>query len=383
MDATVDRLRPELMQIFEHLHRHPETSWKEFETTAYIKQHLEAHGCRTRTFCGIPGVVGEIGAGHPKVGIRADMDALWQEVDGEFRANHSCGHDAHMTMVLGTLMALSRRDALPQGTIRFIFQPAEEKGTGALKMLDFGVVDDLDYLYGVHVRPVQEVEDGKAAPAILHGAGYFVEGNITGEDAHGARPHLGINAIEVGASLVHKLAHIHVDPAVPHSVKVTKFIAGGESGNVIPGNASFSIDARAQKNDTMREIKAKVEKAVQATAQFYGADIRLTRAAELPAAEPHPQAIAYMAEAIKEVLGPEHCVRPLETTGGEDFHYYGVKRPQLKTTMLGLGCDLQPGLHHPRMTFNREAVLTGVKILTCAVLKTMGKNRDERRNAYA
>ena len=142
-------------------------------------------------------------------------------------------------------------------------------------MLDFGVVDDLDYLYGVHVRPVQEVEDGKAAPAILHGAGYFVEGNITGEDAHGARPHLGINAIEVGASLVHKLAHIHVDPAVPHSVKVTKFIAGGESGNVIPGNASFSIDARAQKNDTMREIKAKVEKAVQATAQFYGADIRL------------------------------------------------------------------------------------------------------------
>ena len=112
MDTTVDRLRPELMQIFEHLHRHPETSWKEFETTAYIKQHLEAHGCRPRTLCGIPGVVGEIGAGHPKVGIRADMDALWQEVDGEFRANHSCGHDAHMTMVLGTLMALSAKGRL-------------------------------------------------------------------------------------------------------------------------------------------------------------------------------------------------------------------------------------------------------------------------------
>lgn len=375
MDIAVDRLRSELMHIFDHLHRHPEASWKEFETTAYVKQHLETNGCRIRTFNGMPGVVGEIGEGRPKVGIRADMDALWQEVDGEFRANHSCGHDAHMTMVLGTLMALTQRDALPQGTIRFIFQPAEEKGTGALKMLDLGVVDDLDYLYGVHVRPIQEVVDGKASPAILHGAGYFVEGNITGDDAHGARPHLGVNAIEVGASLVHKLALIHVDPAVPHSVKVTKFIAGGESGNVIPGNASFSIDARAQKNDTMREIKGKVEKAVQAVAQFYGADIRLTSAAELPAAEPHPQAVAYMTEAIKEVLGPEHCVGPLVTTGGEDFHYYGVKRPRLKTTMLGLGCDLQPGLHHPRMTFNREAILTGVKILTRAVLKTMGEEK--------
>lgn len=101
-------MKQTIMDIFEHLHANPEVSWKEYETTSFLKQKLEDLGCRTRTFSDCTGVVGEIGSGSPVVAVRADIDALWQEVNGTFRANHSCGHDSHMTMALGTLMLLKK-----------------------------------------------------------------------------------------------------------------------------------------------------------------------------------------------------------------------------------------------------------------------------------
>lgn len=106
MQKLSEEMKQTIMDIFEHLHANPEVSWKEYETTSFLKQKLEDLGCRTRTFSDCTGVVGEIGSGSPVVAVRADIDALWQEVNGTFRANHSCGHDSHMTMALGTLMLL-------------------------------------------------------------------------------------------------------------------------------------------------------------------------------------------------------------------------------------------------------------------------------------
>ncbi|MEK5389299.1 M20 peptidase aminoacylase family protein [Margalitia sp. FSL K6-0131] len=367
-------IQAEVMGIFEYLHAHPEVSMKEFHTTKFLKAKLEELGCKTRVFEDCPGVIAEIGDGTPKVGVRADMDALWQEVNGEFKANHSCGHDSHMTMVLGTLMLLKKQKSLPKGTIRFIFQPAEEIGEGAKKMIEKGVVDDLEFLYGVHVRPIQETENGRATPAILHGASNHISGTIIGEDAHGARPHLGTNAIEVAASLVHELAYIHIDPMIPHSVKMTKLHAGGESANIIPGQATFSLDLRAQTNKVMETLIEKVQSAVDSIAEFYKVKINLSIPESLAAATVNPEAKMIMAEAISDVLGRDKLDEALVTSGGEDFHFYSVKRKHLKATMLGLGCGLTPGLHHPHMTFDRNAMLSGMQILATAVLKTMDKN---------
>lgn len=253
-----------IMDIFDHLHANPEVSWKEYQTTEYLTEKLKEADCRTRTFDDCTGVVGEIGEGSPVVAVRADIDALWQEVDGVFQANHSCGHDSHMTMALGTMMLLKSQPKLPKGTIRFIFQPAEEKGGGALKMIEKGVLDDVDFLYGVHVRPVQETANGRCAPSILHGSSQHIEGLIIGEEAHGARPHLGLNSIEIAALLVQKLSFIHLDPGIPHSVKMTKLQAGGESSNIIPGKASFSLDLRAQTNAAMEKLTAETERACEA-----------------------------------------------------------------------------------------------------------------------
>ena len=373
MTTLSDHKKEELLSIFDHLHAHPEVSWKEFQTTAYIKGVLEEYGCRTKTFDDCPGVIGEIGEGSPVVALRADMDALWQEVDGEFKANHSCGHDSHMTMALGAMMVLTEQENLPKGTIRFIFQPSEEKGTGALKMIEKGIVDDVDYLYGVHVRPIQETRFGHAASAILHGASQSIKGTITGEDCHASRPHLGTNSIEVASTLLHELAHIHIDPMIPHSVKMTKLHAGGESSNIIPGQAEFSLDLRSQSNDVMQLLIDHVKAAAESVANFYKVDIDLKIPSNLAAATVNMEAQELMGSAISEVLGAENHDGALITTGSEDFHFYPVKRPHLKATMLGLGCDLEPGLHHPHMTFKKEAMFSGIEILSKVVLKTLKK----------
>lgn len=366
-------LEERVHQTFQHLHNHPEISWEEVETTKYIKELLEQSGCRVTVFEDCTGVIGEYGTGEdvPVVGIRADMDALWQEVDGVFQPNHSCGHDAHMSMVLGVLWKLEQHPELAgKIKVKFIFQPAEETDEGALKMVEKHVIDDVDYLFGVHLRPGQEIKMGQASPVIVHGATKTYEGVIKGEDAHGARPHLNVNAIEVGAQIVNMLNKIHLDPQVPCSVKMTRFQAGGNSTNIIPGSAAFALDLRAQTNEAMAELEKQVNDIFAAIRQLYNIDIEITNKNGTAAAVVNEEATKIMERAIVAVLGEEGLVPTLVTPGGDDFHYYTIKKPSLKATMLGLGCDLAPGLHHPYMTFNKDALIKGVEILYRALLNT-------------
>jgi len=368
---ALQKIKPQLFQIFDYLHENPELSWKEVNTTAFITDMLEKHSCKVTTFTDCTGVIGEWGEGQaPTVALRSDIDALWQEVNGKFQANHSCGHDAHMTIALGVLLLLKEMNYKPPGKLKFIFQPAEEKGTGALKFIEKGVVDDVDYLYGLHVRPIDESKNGQAAPAIMHGAAQFVSGEIIGTDAHGARPHQGNNAIEIGASFIQLLNSIHLNPSIPYSAKMTRFIAGGESSNIIPGKALFSLDLRAQTNEIMEQLIAKVKKIATTLAELNHVDIRLEFGGNTAAAIVHDEAKEIMKEAIVDTLGPNHVQPAIISTGGEDFHFYTLKRPHLKATMLGLGCDLQPGLHHPNMKFDKDAMINGVEILTKALMLT-------------
>lgn len=365
---ALDRLRPRLMEIYTYLHANPEISWKEVETTNYIFDLLTREGFSPQRFKNCTGLYVDIGVGTPKVGLRTDIDALWQEVDGQFKANHSCGHDGHMTMAIGALLLLKEQAHLYKGAIRVIFQPAEEKGTGALAVLNEGVIDDLKYLFGVHLRPVHELEDGTYCAALYHGASRLMEGEIIGEDAHAARPHLGINAIEVGATIIEDLRTIHTDPMVPVSIKMTKFQAGGESGNIIPGKAAFTIDIRAQRNEVMDTLSQGVKRVIDSAKILHKVQIELRTVANIVAAEVDTTAQYIMEQAIVKAAGLSNLRKPVHTPGGEDFHHFAVQRPHLKTTMLGLGCGLTPGLHHPKMRFKQARLVTGVEILTNAVL---------------
>ncbi|PKR77922.1 amidohydrolase [Halalkalibacillus sediminis] len=363
--------KEKLQGIFQHLHNNPELSWEETETTSYLRTELEKYPCAITTFEDCTGLTADIGSGKPVVAIRADIDALWQEVNGQLQANHSCGHDAHMTIVLGVFQRLVNQLDEFEGTVRFIFQPAEEKGTGALKMVDKGIVDDVDYLYGMHLRPIQELSYGQFSPGIQHGAARFVTGEIIGEDAHGARPHLNVNAIQIGAELVQHINNTHLDPMVPHSMKVTSFQSGGKSTNIIPGKAQFAIDMRAQNNDLMDAMMTKLEQITTLLAQLHQVEINLSIGANVAAAKVNEDALNFIEQGILDKFGEQRLSPMITTTGGDDFHFYTIERPHLKASMLGIGCDLQPGLHHPNMTFNHESITDAVDILTSTILNTL------------
>lgn len=378
MIEDLHKLRPRIMKIFEHLHTHPEVSFEEYKTTDYIFRLLEEEGYQPKRFKDCTGLYVDVGSGAPYIGLRADLDALWQEVDGVFKANHSCGHDGHMTMAIGTLLLLKELPHDWEGTIRVIFQPAEEKGLGALAVLKEGVIDDLDYLFGVHLRPVQELGDGSYCAALYHGASVTIEGEIVGEDAHAARPHLGQNAIEVGAAIIEDLRSTYTNPMVPTSVKMTKFQAGGTAANIIPGHAAFTLDVRAQQNDVMKELKDNIQRVMDSEQLLYHIKINTKVISDIVAAEVSEEAKQLMEQAIIASVGQERLREPVHTPGGEDFHHYAVQRPKLKTTMLGLGCGLEPGLHHPHMKFNHARLITGVEILTNVVLLALKQAQKER-----
>lgn len=371
----IEELKPEILNIFQHLHENPEISWKEFETTNYISRILEKNGLEVKRFDDIPGVIGTWSGdkreGNITVGIRADMDALFQDVNGTFRANHSCGHDAHMTIVLGVLLLLKKMEAVLPGMVKFIFQPAEEVGEGALKMVEKQVLEDIDFLYGVHLRPIQELRFGQASSGIIHGSTTTINGEIHGFDGHAAKPHLTVNAIEVITAIVEQMKGIRLDPLVPYSVKMTHVSAGSSTNaNIIPGSAKFSLDLRAQSNEAMEQLIEKVDHIIKSLASLYQCELTIEQKGRVYAAVVNPFAEKLLEKAIEDTLGIGGLVGPIMTPGGEDFHFYTKEKPTIKATMLGLGCDLTPGLHHPNMSFNHDALYIAIEIITRAVLRT-------------
>lgn len=354
---------------FEHFHTYPEISYEEVQTTKKLTEILAGLNVSYKTFDDVTGVIAEIGEGEKVVAVRADMDALWQEVDGVFQANHSCGHDANMAMVLGALAYL--KDERFDGRIRFIFQPAEELGNGAVAMVERGVIEEVSYLFGVHLRPIEEMPYGKISPAIHHGAAAFLEGKLIGVDAHGARPHQGRNVIDPLFAIHQFIKTIYFSPYEAYSAKVTKMQAGGSNLNIIPGNATFAIDARAQSNIVLDALMKKIDRGIRAIGDLHNVEIELDWKDHTPAAEVSEEAVELARAGIVEVVGEEGYIQPVITSGSDDFHFYTIHKPELKAAMLGIGADLQPGLHHPNMTFNKEALDIGARVLAATLKKAL------------
>lgn len=353
---------------FSHFHAHPEVSWKEVETIKKLAEIMDELGILYRTFDDVTGLIAEIGEGERVVAVRADIDALWQEVGGKVQANHSCGHDANMAMVLGALLHL-RNETLTK-RIRFIFQPAEEQGNGSLAMIQRGALEDVTHLYGVHLRPIEELPFGKVAPAIHHGSGIFLRGKITGVDAHGARPHQGKNAIDVIAAIHQFVKSIYFSAFESYSAKLTSIQAGGDSLNIIPGSAAFALDVRSQSNGIMDKLRARIDEGLGSIAILHDIGIDWEWTDYTPAAEVSEEAMQIADAAIRAVIGDENTSPPVDTTGADDFHFYTIKKPELKAAMLGIGADLVPGLHHPDMAFNHDALDIGARVLAETLKKS-------------
>lgn len=376
--SYVKKMKNDIYKTYEHLHTYPESSSEEKETSAYIQKKLEDAGYSVRTFSEHYGLTAELqGASSEVVAFRADLDAVVQWMDGELKANHSCGHDAHSTMLLYTALALKKMNIKPQKTIRFLFQPSEETGAGAKQMIESGCLQNVTELYGMHVRPEWEVEDKKASPVILHGSACAVHGIVHGVQAHASRPEFGKNAIEIAADLVQMLRGLRLTKTNDYSVKMTKLQAGGDSTNVIPDEAVFALDLRANTNEAMDELKSRVEHILSHLTSMHEVAIDYHFEGRTHAAVPNVHTIQIATQAIQSVLGDDGLVSVCETKGAEDFHVY-TKETGVASTMIGLGCGLKHGLHHPDMIFNKEALLTGTNIyLTLALLASKAEVQGE------
>lgn len=361
-----------VIEIYDKLHAIPEEGLKEYKTSEFLANELEKLGYQVQRHVGVTGVVGTFATGKPgpTVAVRADMDALKHVIDGQTVCVHSCGHDAHSSMALVAAAELIK--TVKHGTLKIVFQPGEETLVGALSMIEDGVLDDIDIMYGLHLRPIHEAAAGKAVPGLYHAASVVLDVVISGKTAHGARPHLGLSAIDAGALVVLAVNSIKTNPVIPCSIKVTGFNAGGVASNAIPDKAKLVLDIRAQTNDAMKENLEKIHAAIANAAQANGCTAEIINRGGVPAAELDEELTDELAETIKEVLGKDGLLPRVLTPGGEDFHYFAQKKPGLKTAYFGLGCDLKPGLHDPGMFFDKNCLQNGVKIIIAAVNKKLG-----------
>lgn len=367
-----------MVTVFEHyasLHEMPELGFQEFKTSAYISRHLKAAGFRVEdNFNATTGIVAVLESGQPgpTLALRADMDALGQVINGEPCARHTCGHDAHSSVVLSAAQELIAEGKIKRGRLKLLFQPAEELGTGALAMIAGGAIDDVDMLLGFHLRPAEECAVGTAIPAVNYSACVTLEATVRGQTAHAARPHLGINALDAAVSAVQAVNTVHLAPGKSWSVKATRFLCDAGVTNSIPDEARVVFDLRAEANEEMVQLQTRVERAIRMSVAASGAtaDVMILKA--MPAAEINVEMTALITEAIKEVLGEEAVMPSRATPGSEDFFHYAVQRPVMKAGFWGLGTGLVPGLHHPDMHFDLNSLPIGVKIFKSCVTKVLG-----------
>lgn len=368
---AVEKHRDEILKTYADLHAIPEWGYEEVQTSAYIQQKLEDRKLQVDRVTET-GLVAVLYGSQPglNVGLRADIDALpFEDKEGGTCYMHACGHDGHTTMGIWTLLILQELQLVKKGSVRGIFQPAEEKLTGARSMIKAGATQGLDEFYGVHIRPIQELRVGTAAPALWHGGSTMAEVTFKGQPAHGARPHLGRNALDAAALAIMGINAVWVNPAEQWSAKATRLHCGGAQANFIPDRAELSLDIRAATNPLMAELVDKVQNACVGGALMTGCEAKFVVRAAVPAAEYDVETVQNLGEAIVETVGEDNYVPPIITPGSDDFHDYKKADAHLKTAFLALGAGATPGLHAPDMHFDITTLLLGIEILVRALAK--------------
>lgn len=362
----------DVTQVYKDLHQTPELGFEEVQTSKYIAKHLKAMGYEVHEGIGKTGVVAYERSNEPgpTVMLRADMDALPFTINGEKKVIHACGHDSHCSMLLAAASRL--KGQIKKGTLKLFFQPGEETLKGALSSIEDGVLDDVDMAFSLHVRPKNDIPGGVMAASIKHAACAFLRIDVQGHPAHASRPHLGVNVAEMIAAIIQGIAAQKFDPSKSWSIKCTKIETQGTAVNIIPEKGYCLFDVRAETNPVMNAILERAQKVAQGVADGYGGSVEVKPLGDvIPACEYDDELTAEMADCIKEVVGADN-LKMTCVGGGEDFHFYKQKKPSLRVAYMGVGCDLEPGLHHPDMQLVPEFLENGVKVLEKITLRHLG-----------
>ena len=356
-----------------HLHAHPETAYEEYATADFIAAKLSEWGIAVSRGLAGTGVVGtlRVGEGDRAIGLRADMDALHLDEGNRFAhmsrtagKMHACGHDGHMAMLLGAAHHLAQSRNF-NGTVYFIFQPAEENEAGAKRMTEEGLFEQfpMDAVFGMHNFPMIPEGQIVVRPGPMMASADFFKVKVTGKGAHGAWPHTGIDAISIASEIVlafNQIVARTIDPLESAVVSVTMFNAG-YSTNVLPETATIAGSTRTFSLAVQDHLEARMRQVCEGIAAAHGATVTFEYDRRYPPTLNHPAETDFAAAVAERIVGPENVLRnERPVMGSEDFAWMLLRKPG-SYVWIGNGPEHQGGcmLHNPGYDFNDRILPIG------------------------
>lgn len=375
------------------IHQNPELSNREFKTAEKIAKHLKSLGIEVQTGVAHTGVVGLLKGGKPGkvVALRADIDALpvterndlpfKSTVKSEFLGNevgvmHACGHDTHTAILMGVAEVLSKNKDKINGTVKFIFQPAEEgpppgEEGGAKLMVKEGVLQnpDVDAIFGLHINSQTPINTVKYKPGGAMAAAQRFVINVKGKQTHGSQPWAGIDPIMISAKIIDGLqtiisreTNLTNEAAVISVGKITS----GVRFNIIPESAEMIGTIRTLEYDMQKHINKRMEEMVPAIAKAYGAEATIEITTSTAITFNDLDLTAQMAPTLEKVAGKDNVTIHKAITGAEDFSYFQEKVPGMFFFLGGMtpGTTESFPHHTPDFKIDDSGLLLGVKTMT-------------------
>jgi len=372
---------PEMTAWRQDLHRHPELGFEETRTSGIVAEKLAEWGIEVHRGLARTGVVGVLrnGGSGRSIGLRADMDCLPMEEANDFAHRstvpgkmHACGHDGHTATLLGAARYLAETRNF-DGTVHFIFQPAEEGGGGGGLMVREGLFERFpcDSVYGIHNDPTLELGEAAVVAGPVLAASDRISIAVRGRGGHAARPHAAIDPLLVGAQIVVALQALvsrRTDPLDSAVISVTQFHAGS-ADNVIPDAAELRGTVRTLAPGTRDAMERLVAQVAEGTAAAHGAEAEVRYIRLYPPTVNHAAETERAALAAGRVLGEARVIRDRPPAmGGEDFSFMLEKRPGCFVKMGQKGKD-RGGvpLHNPGYDFNDEMLPVGASFFAALV----------------
>ena len=371
MKAFIDRHLEKWVGWRHQIHQHPETAFEEVRTSRFVAETLQSFGLEVHRGLAKTGVVGVLksGASERSVALRADMDALdiLEENDLPYASRnpgkmHACGHDGHTTMVLAAAEYLSQHRDF-DGTVYFIFQPAEENLAGGKRMIDEGLFKRFpaDLVFGMHNWPGIPEASFATRPGFFMASYDMFEIRVHGRSAHAATPERGMDPILVGADIVSQLYKIvgsDLGPQDSGVITVTQF-HGGSTWNIIPEQASIRGSVRAFTNEVRDTLQRRIEQTAHGVAGAYGTDVAVDyRRTYCPTVNGESGTKLALGAAVATV-GDEQVDPEVEPTGvAEDF---GYMLEEVEGNFIWIGGGDGPFLHSSRYDFNDRIIPAGVE----------------------
>ena len=355
-----------LIQTRHYLHRHPELSGQEYQTTDFLKKYLEDLEIRILDSNLKTGLIAEIGSGQPIIALRADIDALpiFEQTNLPYASQnpgvmHACGHDFHQTSLLGAAELLKAMEEDLQGTIRLIFQPAEETSCGALEVIETGYLDDVKAIVGFHNMPQLKANQLALKPGAMMAGVEKFKVEVEGISSHAARPDLGVDTVLALTSMVQALQVLVARTVSPFEANVLSIthIEAGTTWNVLPQNGFFEGTIRSFSPNSQKKLKEDFIKIVENTAENFGARVSITWDQTPPVTYNDPDLTELLFENSKTFA---EVVEARPSTAGEDFAFYQEKIPGVFAFIGSNGADAAPDLHHDTMTIDDEAFKVSV-----------------------